>query len=130
MRIGNMSGRLTLFTDAGAVDVEKAPRGSIRGGSESQRTSCAIVKTGRCSRVWEVGGDQGAARRTEAVDAVGPVVADVSSIRVGDLVHDDHGPPLSCGLETVASGLNWARNPRTGQEPCSNQAIHLWACRD
>lgn len=35
MRIGNLSGRLTLFTDAGAVDVEKASQGQF--GSDPQQ---------------------------------------------------------------------------------------------
>lgn len=87
------------------------------------------MKTRCCSRVSEVGGDQGAARRTEVVDAVGPVVADVDPpVRVGDLVHDYHGGhPMSSGLESGASGLHWVRNPRTGQEPCSDQAKRSWA---
>jgi hypothetical protein len=94
---------------SGARGTSPARRGRPPPGvavSDSQRISRTIVKTRRCSRVWEAGGDQGVARRTELVDAFGPVVADVDPpVRVGDLcTRLIRGPPLSSGLETGASG--------------------------
>ena len=67
MRIGNLSGRLTLFTDAGAVDVEKTSRG--RFGADPQ----AVYQQ------W----DEFAARAAEAADTGDAVPFETEDLGTG-----------------------------------------------
>jgi 2-keto-4-pentenoate hydratase/2-oxohepta-3-ene-1,7-dioic acid hydratase in catechol pathway len=81
MRYGNLSGRLTLFVDGGAVDVEKASAG--RFGPDPQ----AVHDVWDEFREW--------ARTAPTVDAAGFAVGDV-------------GAPTPAPAQIFAIGLNYA----------------------
>jgi 2,4-diketo-3-deoxy-L-fuconate hydrolase len=84
MRIGNLSGRLTLFTDAGAVDVEKASRG--RFGADPQQIYPIWDRFVR----WAAGMDMA----TVGVGAVGFDVADL-------------GPPTPAPAQVFGVATNY-----------------------
>src|SRR6478752_2562510 len=93
MRIGNLSGRLTLFTDTGAVDVEKASQGQF--GADPQQIY----------PIW----DQflGWATATGADTAAGGI--DTVSFDMADL-----GPPTPAPAQVFAVAANYhpdAANP-------------------
>ncbi|MDZ7885585.1 MAG: fumarylacetoacetate hydrolase family protein [Mycobacterium sp.] len=62
MRVGNLSGRLTIFTDGGAVDVEKASNGAF--GPDPQ----AVYEVWSDFRAWAAQASLTEARAFDAVD--------------------------------------------------------------
>lgn len=77
MRIGNLSGRLTLFTEAGAVDVEKASEG--RYGSDPQ----AIYEDWANFVAWAATADDAGAAEFDVTDLGAPTPAPAQVFAIG-----------------------------------------------
>jgi len=89
VRFGNLSGRLTLFTDAGAIDVEKASQS--RFGSDPQ----AVYEQ------WD-----------EFVAWARKVVADPSGTDVTRFRPEDLGAPVPAPAQIFAIGLNYVEHAK------------------
>ncbi|HEX4246949.1 MAG TPA: fumarylacetoacetate hydrolase family protein [Pseudonocardia sp.] len=108
MRIGNLSGRLSLFTEQGAVDVEKASGG--RFGPDPQ----AVYDVWDEFLGWAKGAELGEAQSFEAADLGAPTPAPAQVLAVGlnyaahaaesKLDAPDTFPPVFTKFRTAISG--------------------------
>ncbi|WP_331743281.1 fumarylacetoacetate hydrolase family protein (plasmid) [Streptomyces sp. NBC_01136] len=108
MRIGNLSGRLTLFTEQGAVDVEKASGG--RFGSEPQ----AVYHVWEDFLGWAKGAELSGASAFDPADLGPPTPAPAQLFGIGvnyrehaaetKLATPDTFPPVFTKFRTAISG--------------------------
>ena len=108
MRIGNLSGRLTLFTEQGAVDVEKVSGG--RFGADPQ----AVYDVWEDFLGWAQGADLSSASAFDVTDLGAPTPAPAQVFGIG-LNYSDHAaesklavpdkfPPVFTKFRTAISG--------------------------
>ncbi|MFI5814984.1 hypothetical protein ACIA7S_29005 [Streptomyces sp. NPDC051643] len=108
MRIGNLSGRLALFTEQGAVDVEKASGG--RFGSEPQ----AVYNVWEDFLGWAKGAELSGASAFDSADLGPPTPAPAQLFGIGvnyrehaaetKLATPDNFPPVFTKFRTAISG--------------------------